>query len=137
MKTKKVPPSKIRYDACHPIISIRVDIELKKDLDKLRADTGKNLADILREAVEFQRSATVPGKPRPVTKPKHVVTVFEIKKPSFSNPDTTKPEQPVPQDETKSLSSGSPSTAIDTIHPSKLNTATDQKASEPLPEAPQ
>lgn len=104
MKTKKVPPSRIRYDASNPIISIRIDLKLKQDLEKLRADTGKSLADILREAVERNHTATMPEKSKPVAKLPDGTTVYMIKTPE---------------------------------HSSKLKPETDQKGSEPLPEAPQ
>jgi predicted transcriptional regulator len=53
---KKVhkPPSKIKYDQSHPIVSIRVDQELYDQLKELREKSGKSLGDILREALSIQ-----------------------------------------------------------------------------------
>lgn len=51
---KKVPPSKKKYDKVHPIISLRVDAALKAKLDEIRAESGKSVGDILREAVGVQ-----------------------------------------------------------------------------------
>lgn len=58
VKKKHQPPSKIRYDNTHPIISIRVDQETKRKLDDLRNMSGKSLGDILREALKIQTAST-------------------------------------------------------------------------------
>ena len=54
VKKKQPPPSKIKYDKSHPIISIRVSQDLKKQLDEIREMSGKSIGDILREAVGVQ-----------------------------------------------------------------------------------
>jgi predicted DNA-binding protein len=47
-------PSRARYEAEHPTVSIRIPRELKEKLADLWAITGKSLGDILREAVAVQ-----------------------------------------------------------------------------------
>jgi len=54
VKKKQPPPAKIKYDKSHPIISIRVSQDLKKQLDEIREMSGKSIGDILREAVGVQ-----------------------------------------------------------------------------------
>ncbi len=54
VKKKQPPPAKIKYDKSHPIISIRVSEDLKKQLDEIREMSGKSVGDILREAVGVQ-----------------------------------------------------------------------------------
>lgn len=53
-KKKHQPPAKIKYDKTHPIVSIRVSQELKKQLDEIKQMSGKSVGDILREALEVQ-----------------------------------------------------------------------------------
>ncbi len=54
VKKKQPPPAKIKYDKSHPIISIRLSQDLKKQLDEIKEMSGKSIGDILREAVEVQ-----------------------------------------------------------------------------------
>ena len=54
VKKKQPPPSKMKYDKSHPIISIRVSQDLKEQLDEIREMSGKSVGDILREAVGVQ-----------------------------------------------------------------------------------
>ncbi len=54
VKKKQPPPAKIKYDKSHPIVSIRVSEDLKKQLDEIREMSGKSVGDILREAVGVQ-----------------------------------------------------------------------------------
>jgi len=54
VKKKQPPPAKIKYDKSHPIISIRVSQDLKKQLDEIKEMSGKSIGDILREAVGAQ-----------------------------------------------------------------------------------
>lgn len=57
-KKKHQPPTKIKYDKTHPIVSVRVDQELKKQLDEIREKSGKSVGDILREALKIQAPST-------------------------------------------------------------------------------
>ncbi len=54
VKKKQPPPSKMKYDKSHPIISIRVSQDLKEQLDEIREKSDKSIGDILREAVGVQ-----------------------------------------------------------------------------------
>lgn len=53
-KKKHQPPAKIKYDSTHPIVSIRVNQEVKKKLEEIKVKSGKSPADILKEAVGMQ-----------------------------------------------------------------------------------
>lgn len=56
---KSKPPSRVRYEAAHPTVSVRVSQELYDQLDGIRISEGKSFGDILREAVRVQsRTAT-------------------------------------------------------------------------------
>ena len=52
------PPSRERYDASHPVVSVRVSPELKTKLDEIRDQTGKSYGDVLREAADVQEEST-------------------------------------------------------------------------------
>ena len=51
---KHQPPAKIKYDKSHPTISVRVDLELKNELEEIKEMSGKTVGDILREALGVQ-----------------------------------------------------------------------------------
>ena len=53
-KKKHVTPAKIKYDKTHPIVSVRVDLELKKKLEEVTKLSDKSVGDILREALKVQ-----------------------------------------------------------------------------------
>lgn len=53
-KKKHIPPAKIKYDQTHPIVSVRVDLELKKQLEEVGKLSDKSVGDILREALKVQ-----------------------------------------------------------------------------------
>jgi len=57
-KKKHEPPAKHKYDKSHPIVSIRVDLDLKKKLEEINQTSGKSVGDILREAVGAQGKST-------------------------------------------------------------------------------
>ena len=57
-KKKHQPPAKVNYDKTHPIVSIRVDQELKKKLEEIKQISGKSVGDVLREALEVQLKST-------------------------------------------------------------------------------
>ena len=54
VRKKHQPPAKKRYDDNHPIISVRVDLSLKQQLDEIKNMSGKSVGDILREALGLQ-----------------------------------------------------------------------------------
>lgn len=51
---KRVPPSRLRYEAANPVISMRVSRVLYLQLRDIKQITGKSVADILREAMGAQ-----------------------------------------------------------------------------------
>jgi hypothetical protein len=53
-KKKHQSPAKAHYDEKHPIVSFRCTPALKKKLDVIKKMSDKNVADILKEAVELQ-----------------------------------------------------------------------------------
>ena len=53
-KKKHISPAKIKYDKTHPIVSVRVDLELKKQLEEVTKLSDKSVGDILREAIKVQ-----------------------------------------------------------------------------------
>lgn len=53
-KSHHQPPSRERYNAKHPTVSIRVNEVVYYQLKKLREKSGKTLGDILREALKEQ-----------------------------------------------------------------------------------
>ncbi len=57
-KKKQPPPAKMKYDKSHPIISIRVSQDFKKQLDEIKEMSGKSIGDILREAMDVQSKST-------------------------------------------------------------------------------
>ena len=48
------PPSRIRYEMSHPVISIQVDLDTDLRLRKLREKTGKSLGTLIRENLQTQ-----------------------------------------------------------------------------------
>jgi hypothetical protein len=48
-------PSRARYEASHPVISVRVSRALYLELKRLQGLSGKSVGDILREAVGRQK----------------------------------------------------------------------------------
>jgi len=54
MKKHHRPPSRVKYDNTHPIVSVRVEQELYKKLKNLQELSGKSVGDILREALKEQ-----------------------------------------------------------------------------------
>jgi len=55
MVKKKGPmPAQQKYDKAHPVVSLRVDPELKQKLDKIKEKSGAGIAGILRNAVSTQ-----------------------------------------------------------------------------------
>ena len=53
-KGKRKPPSRVRYEAAHPTVSVRVSRALRNKLEEIKALTGKSNAEIVRETLEAQ-----------------------------------------------------------------------------------
>ena len=51
---KRKPPSRVRYEAAHPTVSVRVSRALRDKLEEIKALTGKSNAEIVRETLEAQ-----------------------------------------------------------------------------------
>jgi hypothetical protein len=58
MKKKRQPPSRVKYDKSHPVVSIRVSREMYEEIKSLQDIGGKSLGDILREALDKQEVIT-------------------------------------------------------------------------------
>ena len=48
------PPSRLRYEKSHPVLSARVSQEVKEHIKDYQLKTGKSVADILKEAIKIQ-----------------------------------------------------------------------------------
>jgi len=51
-KSKRVPPSRLRYESNNPAVSVRVSRELKDELDEIRATSGMSMGDILKAGLD-------------------------------------------------------------------------------------
>ena len=51
-KRRSTPPSRRRYEASHPTVSVRVDPELYGELKALKKKAGLSVADVLRVGME-------------------------------------------------------------------------------------
>ena len=49
---KPVPPSRTRYEAANPTVSIRISQELKEELDEIRGTSGMSMGDILKAGLD-------------------------------------------------------------------------------------
>ena len=54
---KHVPPSRKRYEARNPTVSVRVSAAIKARMEALRATTGKSMAAILLESLVAQEAS--------------------------------------------------------------------------------
>jgi hypothetical protein len=52
MKGKKKSPSKVRYDAGHPVMSFRLSLELRERLDQYVKGKGLSYADYIKETLD-------------------------------------------------------------------------------------
>ncbi len=50
------PPSRIRYEKTHPVVSFRVKIDYYKRLKSLLKDTDRSIGDFFREALGVQET---------------------------------------------------------------------------------
>lgn len=58
-KTKRrVAPSRLRYEASHPTVKIRVDQKLYDELKALKEQTGQSVADVLRVGLGKAQAAS-------------------------------------------------------------------------------
>ena len=54
---RRKAPSRVRYEKEHPTISFRVSQDVYRQFARLRAKTGKSIADVFREALCTQNPA--------------------------------------------------------------------------------
>ena len=54
VRTKHKPPSRIRYEQTHPVVSVRVNRGLYQDLKEIKEREGKSFAGILKELLSEQ-----------------------------------------------------------------------------------
>ena len=54
MKGKKKSPSKVRYDAGHPVMSFRLSLELKERLEQFIKGKGISYADYIKETLDVR-----------------------------------------------------------------------------------
>ena len=55
VKGSHKPPSRIRYEQSHPVISLRISTELKEELQNYLAHREESLADFIRESLGVQK----------------------------------------------------------------------------------
>lgn len=58
VKGKHKPPSRQRYEQSHPVVAIRVNQQLYKKLQEIKAQGNVSFADILKEGLGIQEAAT-------------------------------------------------------------------------------
>ena len=51
-KSKQSPPSRLRYEAANPTVSVRISQELKEELEDLKESSGLSMADILKVGLD-------------------------------------------------------------------------------------
>ena len=56
-KAKHKPPSRLRYEKSHPVVSIRVDKAVYEKLNRLKTEAGKSYGDVVREGLGIQEHA--------------------------------------------------------------------------------
>jgi hypothetical protein len=49
---RSVPPSRVRYEAANPAVTVRIPLELRDELSKLKEEHGLSLGDVLRMGLE-------------------------------------------------------------------------------------
>ena len=56
-RKRRPPPSRVRYEQANPTISVRVSRGLYDQLKQLKAQSGKSIGDVLREAMGKQKAS--------------------------------------------------------------------------------
>ena len=51
-KRRHLPPSRQRYEASHPTVSVRIPRELREELEELKQTAGLSMADILKAGLD-------------------------------------------------------------------------------------
>ena len=55
VKARHKPPSRIRYEQTHPVVSIRVDQDTASTLKEISIMTGKSLGELIKENLKIQK----------------------------------------------------------------------------------
>jgi hypothetical protein len=55
VRRKNKPPSRVRYEEAHPVISIRLDQDTADAVRKLCKKTGKSLGTLIKENLKVQK----------------------------------------------------------------------------------
>ena len=48
MRRRRVPPSRLKYEAAHPTVTVRVDRAMHEELARLKETTGLSMAQVLK-----------------------------------------------------------------------------------------
>jgi len=59
MARKHTPPSRLRYEASHPCVSLRVTVQELKKLDGIQKASGLSLAEVLRRTLGLHERRTM------------------------------------------------------------------------------
>ncbi len=51
-KPKQLPPSRVRYEAANPTVSVRISREFHEELEDLKEMSGLSMADILKAGLD-------------------------------------------------------------------------------------
>jgi hypothetical protein len=54
---RSVPPSRVRYEAANPAVTVRISLELRNELAKLKEEHGLSLGDVLRVGLDKAKPA--------------------------------------------------------------------------------
>lgn len=54
---RSVPPSRVRYEAANPAVTVRISLELRDELARLRDEHGLSLGDVLRIGLDKAKPA--------------------------------------------------------------------------------
>ena len=57
-KSKRTPPSRLKYEAANPAVSVRISRALKVELDEIRATSGMSMGDILKAGLDQVKPET-------------------------------------------------------------------------------
>ncbi len=58
MSRKHTSPSKLRYEASHPCVSLRVTVQERTKLEEIRKASGLSLAEVLRRTLGLHERRT-------------------------------------------------------------------------------
>ena len=56
-KRKRVPPSRLRYEQSHPVVSVRISQEMRRELELVHTASLMSIADVLRVGLDKTKPA--------------------------------------------------------------------------------